>query len=366
MSLSIGPDLPVEDDDPSAWTTVLDGHFGRGHTLAGVAVGNRGEENPATGYHRIQPPSDCVNALAVGAADSAGPKWKRAPYSCVGPGRSPGFVKPDLVAFGGSRREPFWALDGQKGLHASPITGTSFAAPTAVRLAALARAHFGEAVTPLATRALLVHRADASGHHRAEVGWGRIPSDVLGLMACADGEVRVLYQDVLLPKRWLRARIPLPDKLEGKVTIAATLCFATETDPQDTLNYTRSGVEVVFRPHRDKRSRVGQVHADARSFFSLKLLGSTEQEMRADSHKWETTIHHQTTLQSRSLKDPEVDIHYVAREEGRATRDAAKIPYALVVSVRAPRMKDLFERTLARYPILQQLRPVVAIPIRAT
>lgn len=364
VSLSIGPDYPVEDDDPSAWTTILDKHFGRGRTLAGVAVGNRGEEDRSTGYHRIQPPSDCVNALAVGAADSVGTKWKRAPYSCVGPGRCPGFVKPDVLAFGGSRKEPFWALDGQKRNHASPITGTSFAAPTAVRLGALTRVHFGDAISPLGSKALLVHGADAAGHDRAEVGWGRVPDDVLALMACGDGEVRVLYQDVLTPTRWLRAPVPLPEKLEGMVTITATLCFATETDPQDTLNYTRSGLEVVFRPHAGKRGKPGQVHADTRSFYGAKLFGETEQELRADSHKWETTLHNEIKMQSRSLKDPVFDIHYMAREEGRATSGAEKIPYALVISVKAPRIKDLFERTLARYPVLQQLRPVVEIPIR--
>ena len=43
-----------------------------------------------------------MNALAVGAADDTGTGWARAPYSAIGPGRSPGVVKPDLMAFGGN------------------------------------------------------------------------------------------------------------------------------------------------------------------------------------------------------------------------------------------------------------------------
>lgn len=364
VGLSIGPDLPVEDDDPSAWTTILDLHFGTGKTLAAVAVGNNGEADRVTGNHRIQPPSDCVNAMGVGAADSRGDKWKRAPYSCMGPGRCPGFIKPDLLAFGGSRKEPFWVLDGQKAGHASAITGTSFAAPTALRLGALTRAHFGEVLTPLGIKALLVHAARHNQLPRDEVGWGRIPEDVLNLMTCGDGEVRVLYQDVLTPKRWMRAPIPIPEGLAGMVEITATMCYATETDPQDPINYTRSGLEMSFRPKAGKLSRKDQVHADTKPFFSMKLFGSTEHELRAEAHKWETTMHNSVNLRAASLKDPVLDIHYVAREEGRDTSSAAKIPYALVVTVRAPKIKDLFERTLKRYPILHQLRPVIEIPIR--
>ncbi|WP_338125545.1 hypothetical protein [Pseudomonas proteolytica] len=72
--------------------------------MATVAVGNDGD---ITGADRIQPPGDMVNALAVGSADTSGKKWKRASYSCIGPGRSPGYVKPDGVAFGGSDTETF-------------------------------------------------------------------------------------------------------------------------------------------------------------------------------------------------------------------------------------------------------------------
>lgn len=368
VNLSIGPDLPVEDDDPSAWTTVLDQHFDAGGALVTVAVGNRGEESRDTGFHRIQPPSDCVNAVGVGACDSRGSGWKRAPYSCVGPGRCPGFIKLDLVSFGGSRKEPFWVLDAQKPGHASAITGTSFAAPTALRLGTQARAHFGDVLSPLAIKALLVHRCEDRGLPREEVGWGRVTGTVADLMTCGDGQVHVLFQGTLSPKKWMRAPIPVPEDLEGMVKVGATICFATAIDPQDSVNYTRSGVEVVFRPHADRRTpdrKTGQipVHADSRSFFGKRLYGDIEQELRVEAHKWETIIRHADRMQSRTLKNPVFDIHYVAREEGRDTAAAEKIPYALVVTVESPNTKDLFDKTLRRYPVLQQLRPAIQIPI---
>ena len=172
VNLSLGPDLPIEDNDVHAWTAVLDQLFADGQTLAAIAVGNSGELDWSSGNARIQTPADCVNALSVGGCDRMGAGWKRAPYSSIGPGRSPGIMKPDGLAFGGSSREPYWVLNAQQPGEAMPITGTSFAAPTALRTAIGAKAHFGKLLTPLATKALLLHCADDGGarQDRGRVG----------------------------------------------------------------------------------------------------------------------------------------------------------------------------------------------------
>jgi hypothetical protein len=147
VNLSIGPDLPIEDNDVHAWTAVLDQLFSDGLTLPAIAVGNSGELDWASGNARIQTPADCVNALSVGGCDRMGASWKRAPYSSIGPGRSPGIMKPDGIAFGGSSREPYWVLHAESPGAAIPVTGTSFAAPTALRTAIALKAHFGKLLT---------------------------------------------------------------------------------------------------------------------------------------------------------------------------------------------------------------------------
>ena len=43
ISLSLGPSLPIQDDDVHAWTAVLDDRLSRVSTLAMIAVGNDGE-----------------------------------------------------------------------------------------------------------------------------------------------------------------------------------------------------------------------------------------------------------------------------------------------------------------------------------
>ncbi|MEJ1407767.1 MAG: S8 family peptidase [Candidatus Sedimenticola sp. (ex Thyasira tokunagai)] len=130
-NLSLGPELPVEDDDVSAWTSKLDEILSEGNTLLTVAVGNSGELPGIDG--RIQPPSDAVNALSVGAANSEGVDWARATYSSKGPGRSPGFVKPDGISFGGSRNEPYLAYNPYTANKVEGIQGTSFASPNTMR-----------------------------------------------------------------------------------------------------------------------------------------------------------------------------------------------------------------------------------------
>ena len=158
ISMSIGPDLPIDDYDVHSWTAFLDDHLASGSTLATIAIGNNGKADRASGNARIQVPADCVNGLAIGATDYAGNDWDRAGYSALGPGRRPGVVKPDLVAFGGCRDEPFRVVAPDKAV--DETHGTSFAAPTVMRTAIGVRTIFGDRLDPLTLKALLIHTAE--------------------------------------------------------------------------------------------------------------------------------------------------------------------------------------------------------------
>jgi hypothetical protein len=160
---------------------------------------------------------------------------------------SPGLIKPDLVAFGGCDDEPFYAFDQTLGI-AVPHCGTSFASPYALRMGMGIRAHFGTLLSTLAIKALLVHCTEPAKKIPAqEIGWGRLPERLEDFVVCPDGVARVVYQGELTPAQYLRTPIPLPTgPLQGMVSIAATFCFACETDPQDPSNYTRGGLDITF------------------------------------------------------------------------------------------------------------------------
>lgn len=370
VNISLGPSLAVDDDEVTLWTAALDKRFAHGRCVATVAAGNDGELDAATGLNRIQPPADGVNLLCVGSADRRGAGWQRAAYSCVGPGRSPGIVKPDGLAFGGSTHEPFGVLTPQ--LRGGHIYGTSFAAPFALRSAASIGAQLGSRLGPLAVRALLIHRAHTEDSHELKyVGWGRFESDPLQLVTCDDDEALVVFQGELPVGEHLRAPIPIRDvQLTGDVLLSASLVIAPEVDPEHPGTYTRSGLEVSFRPHSGKftKPRDGKQpkHAKTRSFFSsANLYGQPESVLREDGHKWEPCLHHKESLRATSLSEPCFDIYYHHRESGMKVVDPQPIPYAFVVSLKAPKVMDLYDRVVRAYAnILVPLQPQTRIQLR--
>lgn len=364
INLSLGPDLPIEDTDVHAWTSVIDDLLSDGDTLMTVAVGNNGELDRAVGNARIQVPSDCVNALAVGATNDTGATWARAPYSAVGPGRSPGVVKPDLMAFGGDAIKYFHVLSPGKKALLTPQLGTSFASPYMLRNAVGVRAILGPELTPLAIKALLVHAADPSTHDKLDVGWGKVPEDLLDVITCPAGIARVVYQGELKPGKYMRAALPLPvGGLTGNIRLRATFCYASPTDPQDAAAYTRAGLEIVFRPS-DKKVKEGKANAETKGFFDMKQY-ATEEERRSDMGKWETVLHGARNMRGSSLDNPVFDIHYNAREAGGRATGADKIRYALIITVEAPKHADLYNDILRAYArTLIPIQPQVSLPIR--
>lgn len=367
VSLSLGPRLPIQDDDVHAWTAVLDDRLAGVSPLAMIAVGNDGEGDALLGLDRIQVPADCVNALAVGACDTPDYNWKRASYSSKGPGRSPGLVKPDLVDFGGEINRPFvvMAADSKPTLIATG--GTSYATPSVMRLATGVRAHFGASLNHLAIRALLVHTCEEGEYHHKEIGWGRVARDLGDIVLCDDDTVRIVYQGEISPARYVRAQIPVPPgPLHGNVSIKATICYKSQTDPHHPGNYTRAGLEVTFRPHDNRFSRDGQIHANSSRFFGSALPGATEGELRRDAWKWENCLHAGVRKRGSSLQNPCFDIHYNARLEGRNYSPNERLKYAMIVSVQAKHVADLYNQVVRQYATqIEPLRPILEIPIMA-
>lgn len=368
VNISLGPRLPIEDDDVTEWTAALDERFAAGRAVATIATGNDGDADAALNLNRLQPPSDGVNVLSVGAASASGATWKRSAYSCIGPGRSPGYVKPDGIAFGGEPSEPFNVLDPS--LAIAGVQGTSVASPFTLRACTSVKVQLGTNLSPLAIRALMVHRADPGVHGRNEVGWGRFESDLERLITCDDDESLVVYQGSLPVGEHLRAPLPMPDfALKGMASITATLVIAPEVDPEYPGAYTRSGLEVAFRPHADKftehpdgdQSR----HPKTRSFFSAaNLYGTEEAGLRESSYKWEPCLRHVQRLRTSSLKEPCFDIYYHHRQSGRAADLPQPIPYALILSLKSANNPDLYNGTVRAYTnILLPLRPQVRITV---
>lgn len=364
INLSLGPDLAISDDEVHAWTAVIDNVLSDGETLMTVAVGNNGELDEEEQLNRIQVPADCVNVLSVGASNHSASNWKRASYSAKGPGRSPGRRKPDVLAFGGSPKEYFHvAAPGNRPTLATAF-GTSYAAPAALRSAVGIRSILGSGVHPLTIKALLIHGCETNAVLDGnEIGWGRVPNDINGLITCVDGEARIIYQGELSAGKYLRAPLPLPiGELQGTVSLKATFCYASPVDPQDSGAYTKAGLAITFRPHSGK-VKPKAANANSYSFFPSTEF-RTEAEQRSDLGKWETVLHAAHNFRGGSLLDPVFDVHYNARDAGGGASGAQKIPYALVITVKAPNHPDLHQDILRAHAVLESLEPQVTLPIR--
>lgn len=368
INLSLGPRLPIGDDEVHVWTAVIDEYLSAGNTLATIAVGNDGDGDPSIGANRIQVPADCVNALSIGACDVPDDGWQRANYSSVGPGRSPGLIKPDLVDFGGSDARPFLVLDAYGGNQLVPTSGTSFSAPAALRIGAGIRAHFGKSLNSLAIKTLLIHCSESTNIPANEVGWGRVARNLDDIVICNDQTMRVVYQGKISASKYIRVPIPLPTKpLPGKIRIKATLCYATAIDPHHPDNYTRSGLNLFFRPDKTKFED-DATHPKTKSFFTKSNKNHkylSESELRADAWKWENCMHGSVAFLGKSLNEPVFDIHYNARIEGQNDTKIQMIQYAMVISVEAPNVSDFYDQIVRKYATqLEALKPVIDIPIR--
>jgi hypothetical protein len=371
LNLSLGPDLEIEDTEVHAWTSVIDSLLSDGNTFMTVAVGNNGGKDRESGLARIQVPADSVNAVAVGAADDSATGWARAAYSAVGPGRRPGVVKPDLMAFGGdAAKRYFHVLAPDLKPVLAPLQGTSFAAPLLLRSAVGVRAVLGREMTPLAIKALLIHSADQAGFNKEDVGWGKVSENLMDIITSPSGIARIIYKGELKPGKYLRASIPIPKTgLQGTVKLKATFCFASAVDPEHASTYTRAGLEIRFRPdfsNIKKSAITGRLKANAETagFFDMEKY-ATEEERRGDWGKWETTLHATVSKKGSSLNGPVFDIHYNARELGAGTSNASNIKYALVVTVEAAKHQDLYNEILQSFAsVLVPIQPTISIPIQ--
>lgn len=371
VNISLGPDLSIEDDEITAWTALLDERFAGGTRFATIAVGNSGERDRATNLARIQPPADCVNVISVGACTTSGAAWQRASYSSIGPGRTPGRIKPDGVDYGGCPDEPFGVMNGSQ--NGTTTWGTSFAAPSTMRTSAAVKAGLGAEINLLGVRALMVHRATPhETETQAEVGWGRFEADPQMLLTCEDDEALTVYQGELPVSQHLRCPLPIPDGiLQGDVFVSATLVISPEVDPSNSSTYTRSGLEVIFRPDSTKfrKTKPGEKkpqHAQSKSFFSLgKLFGASEMQLRDDAHKWEPCLKRVQKLRAKSMKEPVFDVYYHHRAGGAAIKEPKPIKYALIVGMRAPKVPDFYNRVVRAYTgILVPLKSKIQVRIR--
>lgn len=366
VNLSLGPECSVDDHEVTYWTAKLDSYAAKNDVLITVAAGNNGDSSEVGGLNRVQIPSDGVNVLSVGAANSMGDDWERASYSAMGPGRNPGIIKPDVIAFGGSANNLFRVLEFHNGsLVVNQQQGTSFSAPLVMRHAAYIKGSFGSEVTNMALRAILIHQSEMKDFGHEDVGWGKCHDDITRAITCDDHEVTVIYQDVLAVGSFTRLPLPIKDiEFEGTVSIKSTIISRTDIDPEYAAAYTKNGFEVVFRPREDSVND-GSEHPKTKPFFPCnKVSRTSEHAMKSQGAKWECVRKDEKNLRSSSLLNPVFDLTSHHRSQGQDESEKHPIEFVCIITIKCENISDLYNEVVRKYRgILNPLTPQQTIRI---
>ncbi|PUE67305.1 S8 family peptidase [Arcobacter lacus] len=360
INISLGPAGEIDDDDVHLWTSTLDNIFSSGKYLCTIAIGNEGE----TDFPRINVPSDSINALGIGASTSEDfTGWEKTSYSCVGPGRTPGFMKPDGIAFGGTDEEPFSVISNGS---IYSVQGTSFSSPYVLRTAIGIKSIFGEELTPAAVKALLIHSTFKNNYLSKDVGWGKFFTDPIKVMSCNNNEIKVLYQGKISRAKQYKAIIPYPEGgFTGKIDIAATFCFFTPVSAEHPTNYSTSGLEAVFYKTNSnhKLKPVSEFFRVSNNYTDGTHINETE--LRRNFHKWETTVKGELlNKQGASIIDPYFIIKHSTREStGASSSKKSELSFSLVVTVTCHQMNNLYNLIESKYTMLKPIQPKVQLQI---
>lgn len=380
-NLSLGPHMPIIDDEINRFTYALDkltfdsGDDGE-NILFTVACGNDGEK----AFNRIQPPSDMVNGLGIGAYTvNALNDPCRANYSCIGPGREGAKVKPDVLEFGGSLEYPFVSTAAEAGKIAA-CAGTSFAAPLAMHKIACLVAD-SEEISPHLARTIFIQNAvlpDGTVRNDEE-GYGYSVKEPGEMLECGDNKVTILYEGELDPAMTAKLPVFSPGINSGKgnVTITWTITTVVNPDINDVDSYTGSGVEDTFYPHcqrftfrkeGEKPEHVNLLEENGMDRMKALLdAGYTqavlpdskpakiyreENDLRNNDLKWDTVIKKTKTMRSNSLYMPFLTIHAMSRNG-----HTDPIHYYMAVTIEAPKYEgNLYDGILRTYPQLEQVK----------
>lgn len=180
----------------------------------------------------------------------------------------------------------------------------------------------------------------------------------------------MIFQGTLPAGTHLRAPVPMPSSpIPGRVGITATILIAPTTNPEYAAAYTQSGFEAIFRPHREQYTHYpnGAVsrHPRSKPFFSESAMyGAGEYELREGGLKWEPCVKRTRWFQASSLLDPVFDIYNHSRHGGSRIGANNEVPYALIVSIKAPKVPDLYNQILRTYSgVLTPITPTLYVQI---
>ena len=312
-------------------------------------------------------------------------------YSCRGKGREGSKVKPDLLAFGGDNKNPFYVLRPFLYKGAYKDSGTSYSAPLVSKVAG-EMLNVAPTLTSQLIKNLLILNADLKRNDF--IGHGFLNENVKEMLNCdKKNEITVVYQGEFQAGKALKLEIPYVDlkNYQGNVNIEFCLTTITSINPFDTYRYTNTGIELFFYPHSKKlemkKRKIGEKNLDYTGVLNLldendikkfeeyitegyelkarpesrstkkeksEKLANSEDKKRAVKEIWDTVVKSSIgNMKMSSLYKPFIVLEGIGREG----HDREFIKYALTVKIKLLKeyKGDLYTEIKNKYKMLSSL-----------
>lgn len=189
-------------------------------------------------------------------------------------------------------------------------------------------------------------------------------------------------------------RLPVPTSSQTDLELRITLAYASPVEPTQTTEYTQASIEMVLRPHDQMHSysppkefrlasksethlltspeagalrNQGWMESQEPVSKSLGTLPGTPELDLREAGKWETLRHYRVSLNATTVRNPRLDISYLARRTGGLDPSAADVPFAILVTVADPTDGGkLYDETVAQFGALRAVSRVASrVRVRA-
>lgn len=251
-----------------------------------ISIGNKPGD-------RMQAPADCEAALTVGGRlhSADGKAGRYCTVSLSGPGPS-SMLKPEIAHFSHVR-----AIGG------ATIAGSSFSAALSSPLAAHTMAQLRDP-SPDLVKALLLHQCDGSGFDPS-IGFGS-PGETMP-WNCEPGMVTLQWSASLKAGAAYYWELPIPEamrktgKLRGRGTLTAILNPHPLVSDYAGANYFSARLATALQYERGNK-----FHNLLGSIDTKKI---TEEEARANDHKWSPVRHHHSEFSSHAFDSDSLRVY---------------------------------------------------------
>lgn len=335
-NLSLGSALEINQNFISPEGAILD-TLQREYDIVFVVAGTNVPEGCHQTDMHIGAPADSLNSIVVNAVGFDG---RSASYSRVGPVLS-FFNKPDVCYYGGDGSSRESRIVVCRGLGASFVCGTSYAAPWVARKLAYMVEVLG--LNREISKALLIDAAAGWGcpSDQTRMGFGIVPIPIDDVVKAKNNEIRFFMTALADEYETYTFQLPVP-LVSGAYPYHSrvTLTYFPYCDQRQGVDYTGTEMDVHF----------GRVRVDEEGKNSVKSIDKNRQgdpgtqviyeaEARQMYRKWDNVKRVAEKVSERSRPRKVVGPSKlwglsVKTKERKADGSRDKIPFGVVVTLR--------------------------------